>query len=288
MAAAQRSSERGDATIRSAGEALGQGAFDSVRQTLRSGVGADAEVRLHGVAALPGIAAALDRWRSGSPDDPDLHLVLAVRRLDNLPWMGVELEGRRNREQQWYDEVESLWRGVEHLQVTLGDEPERAVAKAWMAALVGALVLRDAVPREDFEVCAAAAEAGLPDSLHVLRWRVHLAGAQKESIPSVRMAEHLADAWGRGDPRHAEVVTAHIDRFLVLLDENRHTAPAYWLRDDVHSGLVAANARFDSGRAGPGAMDASNIFAFALARTREPRLAAPHFDRIAGHLLTWP
>lgn len=287
MAGAQRASDRGDSQVRGAGEALLRGALDQVRLSLRIGAGADPGVRAHGIAALPGIDAALERWRSASPDDPDLHLILAIRRLDSLPWIAVELEQQRTQEQQWYDEVESLWRAVEHLQVTLADDPDRAVAQTWMAALMGALAWRDAMPKEDFEVCADAAQT-LSDSIQLPRWRIHLAGMQKDSSPSVGLAEQLAGSWGNGDPRHAEVATAHVDRYRVLLDENRETAPAYWLRDDVHAGLVAANTRFGSGTPSPGSIDASNVFAFTLARTREPRLAVTHFDRIGGRLLTWP
>lgn len=287
MAAAIRSSDRGDAAILGARAALIRGARDAVGSILSRGADVDAEVRVHGVAALTGVETFLNGWLSSSPDDPDLHLLLGVRRLDSIPWLGLELQPQRTDEQRRYDEIQSLWHAVEHLQRTLADDPERAVAKVWMAAVVGALVWRGSMPREDFEVCAAAAEAALPGSVQVARWRIHLASPQANPSGVVDPTE-LAAAWGAGDPRQAEVATAHIDRFIVLSGENKEAGDAYWLQDDVHSALVAANERFNMGGPGPASVDASNLFAFALGRTRQPRLAIPHLDRIDGRLLTWP
>lgn len=288
MATAHRSSEREDPAIHAAREALVRGAFDEVRSTMRGDAGVDAEVRAHGIAALPGIEPFLAHWWSAAPNDPDLHLLSAIRRLDGIPWLAAQLGSQRTSDQQWHDEVDSLWRAVEHLHRTLAADPQRAVAKVWMAAVSGALVWRDAMPKEDFDVCAAAAEESVPESIQVSRWRIHLAGRNTDGSPAMQLAEHLAAAWGPGDPRHAEVATAQIDRYAVLSDQHQERAHAHWLRDDVHSLLVAANARFGPGRKGPADADASNVLAFTLAQTREPRLALPHLHRVRGQLLTWP
>lgn len=283
MAEPRRASDRGDPLATRALDALRRDAFDDVARMLREQDGVDAEIRAHAVAAMPGLAAPLRRWRERSPADPVLHLLLGIRRLDDVPWLVAELE-ERTAEQQHYDEVESLWRAVEHLQWAQGDG--LAAASTWMAAVVGALAWRGAMPLADFHQCAKGAEELVPNSLQVARWRVHLADPGDGTDP-VRFAEESAQEWPAGDPRHAEVITAHMPQYHDLLIQDANTAPEYWRRDDVMRSVLACNERL-VGCTGLAAFDASSLLAFVLPRTKQPRLSIPHFDRLNGRVMTWP
>lgn len=280
MAAPRRASDRGDAEALRAIAALRRGSFGEVAKMLSVQRGLDAEIRAHAVAATPDVGTALNRWRDAAPEDHVLHLLLAIRRLDDLPWLVAQFEQTRTAEQQHYDEVESLWRALEHLQWAQAGGVE--VAAVWMAAVAGALAWRRAMPLADFQRCAAAAEEIIPGSVQTARWRVHLTDGD-----AVAAAEESARGWPPGDPRHAEVVTAHVAQYHDLLDRDKERAPEYWKRREVQDSVVAVNNRLASCE-GVAASDASSLLAFVLPRTEHARLAIPHFDRLDGRVLTWP
>lgn len=255
------------------------------RRILDEASGVVAELRVHGVAAMPHLGSALSRWLAEHPRDPHANVLTAVRRLDSLPWLAPRLE-HRTIDQQRFDEIESLWRAVDHLQEALAQRADDPVATVWMAAIVGALAWRGAAPAEDFAECAAAAEALAPGSPTVARWRVFVADGMPDTDP-LDVANEWASKWPEGDARQVEVATAHIIKYRNLLDEDENAAPAYWLRDEVLQSLLRVNDRVQS-LTGPVASDASAVLAFALPRTNQPRLARPHFARLDGRVQTWP
>lgn len=285
MSEPRRTSDRGnDAALRLRGLLL-RGSIDDAGPILAEASGLEAEIRPHAVAGMDDLAPRLRRWVDERPEDPAIHLLAAIQRLDDIPWLSSQLEERRSLEQQHYDEIESLWRAVGHLQVTLSHRPDDVAARVWMAATLGGLSWRGAAPVEDFEVCAKIAENLLPTSVHTTRWRVHVADVVADADP-VELASAWAGEWPDADPRHAEVLTAHIAKYRELLDDPNGAAE-YWHRDDVFDSIVTATQRLGV-PTGPAAHDAASVMAFVLPRTREPNRALPYFELLDGRVLTWP
>lgn len=282
MTEPRRTSDRGDSRTLDARTSLLRGEFDAVGPILSEVSGVAKELRVHGVAAFPDIAPSLWRWHKAHPDDPNVHLLSGVRRLDSLAWIASETP-QRTREAQHHDEVESLWRAVEHLQFASRHWDADAAVTVWMAGVVGALVWRGAVPVEDFEMCAKAAEELVPTSPTIARWRVLVAADLKVD----ELAAEAERGWSQGDPRHAEVASAHVVKWLDLVEQDATAAESYWQLENVETSLRTINDRLGE-PSGPAAHDASAVMAFVLARTRQPRLALPHFSRLDGRVMTWP
>lgn len=288
MVEERRSSERGDPYIRQARTQLLADDFTAVERLLSGTPDVDAEARLFGIAALTGIGDALERRRQDSSRDPASNILLALRLLDELPWTALELEPRRDEEQQWADEVEALWRAIDHVQLAHAHQDEWPMAWVAMTVIAGALAYRGAMPIQDFDVCAARAHELAPESLQAVRWQLHVAELRPDTDP-VEVAQDLSDRWPAGDPRHGEMVTAHVSRYLeILREESKQAAQQYWRRDEVLRDLLEADDRFGGPTPAPSSADAANLFAFAFPRSSQPHRARRHFDRAGGEILTWP
>jgi hypothetical protein len=282
--AAEHDPTRGDDHIRAVRTALLDGRHDQVRDGLRAVAVEDAEALWAGVADGLDAGAAVARWLEREPEDPDALLLMAVHRVEQLPWLRWRIQA--TREDSRPDEIAWVEKAVAITQWVLKRHPDHDIGWVWLASAVGALGFLGTAPVEDVERITDRALDTVPTAVRPLRWRIRAQDPAGDPQVGVRVARGIVDQLGPGDPRRAEIATAHIQVYLNTLEHDEQAALALW-NDEVAAELVAAGAGID-GRTDAVTVDAINLLAFTLPRTPQAKQARGWFDRLDGRFVTWP
>lgn len=275
---------RGDQALRRARDDLSIGDPRGAEHLLSAAEGTETELVAEAVASGDGLRHGLAEWLRADPGNPSAWLLSAVNRLESLAWQFSD-NVLRERD-PLPDEHATGYRAIDDLYRAL--ETGSETARVWLAVAAGRMAYRGFCPKTDFDEVARDADVVRSDSPLLLRARIRLEDPLDPSRPALRLARNAGTGLPGGHPARVEVVTAHVEHYLSLLDSNREAAIAYWQDDFVEQELSDISNSLLQQPDSPRTVDGHNLLAFALARTRSPRLARPHFTRLDNRFVAWP